>query len=50
MKTQTKKTAIKKVDRPVETAVTVSRKLEKVLREAGIKFVRIGDDLYTRIR
>jgi len=46
MKTQTKKTDTKKV----ETAVVVSRKLEKVLKEAGIKFVKIGSDIYTRIR
>ena len=46
MKTQSKKTDTKKV----ETAVVVSRKLEKILKEAGIKFVRIGDDVYTRVR
>ena len=50
MKTQTKKSATKKVDKPVETTVTVSRKLEKVLKEAGIRFVKIGNDIYTRVR
>jgi hypothetical protein len=49
MKTQSNKVATKKV-RLVETTVTVSRKLEKVLKEAGIKFVKIGDDIYTRVR
>jgi hypothetical protein len=50
MKTQSKKTVPKKLDKLTETAVTTSRKLEKVLKEAGIKFVKIGADIYTRVR